>query len=124
MSEKLRNSIVVMCDETSCTFSNGDELEYADDYLNLSGSTGYGFVMSIDWHDAKSGVTFCGYEMYHRFDGKIFPLTWYEMNYEQSFNVTDYEYDDTHLLAQLPMHPTNEQYWHAIYDAVQRYDNI
>lgn len=125
MSEKLRNSVVVVCDETSCTFANGDELTYANDFLNLSGDTGYGFVMSIDWYDAKSGETFCGYEIYQSYaDGKIFPLTWYEMNDEQSYNVTDYEYDNMHVLAQLPMHPTNAQFWHCIYDAIQRYDNL
>ena len=124
MSETLRNSAIVVCSDTSCVFANGDELTYANDCLNLSGSTGFGFVMSIDWYDARSKDMYCGYEMYQRFDGKIYPLTWYEMCDEQSYNVTDYEYDDTHELAQLPMNPTNVQFWHAIYDAIQRYDNI
>lgn len=125
MNENLRNSVIVICDDTSCTFANGDTLEYANDYLNLSGSVENGFVFSINWYDANDDETFCSYEMYQRFDnGKIYPLSWYEMNDEQSYNVTDYAYDDTHVLAQLPINPSNIQFWHCIYDAVQRYENI
>lgn len=120
----LRNSAIINCDATMCVFANGDELSYADDCLNLSGSVFDGFVLSIDWYDAQSDNTYCGYEMLQSFDGNIYPLQWFEINDEQTYNVTNYDYDDSKCLATLPMHPSDIEFWHCIYDAIQKYDKI
>lgn len=117
---KLRNSVIVSCDGTKCTFANGDVISFADDEINVSGGTEFGYAMSFDWYDAKSQNTWCGYEVMQTWNGGIYPLTWYKLN--EYGNITKCGFNRFEKLAHMPMYPDNSQFWHTIYDAIQQMD--
>ena len=115
---KIRNSIIVLCDGSECTFANGDVISFADDEINMSDSTQFGFAMSFDWYDAKR-QNWYGFEVMQTWDGGIYPLSWYELN--EYGNITECDFYRYEKLAQMPMYPDNIQFWHTIYDAAQMY---
>lgn len=117
---KIRNSIIVSCDGSECTFANGDVISFADDEINTSESTQFGFAMSFDLYDAKSQNTWCGYEVMQTWSGGIYPLSWYKMN--EHGNITECDFYRYEKLAQMPMYPDNISFWHTIYDAIQNMD--
>lgn len=126
MSNKLRNTIIATCTETECEFANGDIITFADDEINLTGDTGkngvYGYCQSFDWFDTKSGEWWCGYDLFQTFGGHIYNLAWYEIEYTEYDTpyVSDFEYAYDNCLATLPMYPSIIEFWHAIYEAIQK----
>ncbi len=126
MSEKLRHTVVTTCTSTTCEFANGDIITFADDELNVTGDAGkngvYGYCQSFDWFDAKAQEWFCGYDLFQTFSGHIYNLAWYEIEYTEYDTpyVSAFEYAYDKCLATLPMHPSNIEFWHAIYDAIQQ----
>lgn len=126
MSENLRNSIIVSCTETECEFANGDIITFSDDEVNVTGTTikngVSGYCQSFDWFDAKANEWFCDFDLFQTVDGHIYALAWYEIyftEYETPY-VGDFEYAYDNCLATLPMYPSNIDFWHAIYDAIQQ----
>lgn len=126
MTEKLRNTIIVECDATTCEFANGDIITFEDDIINYTGSAYKngvgGYCLSFDWYDAKAEEWFCNFELFQAFGGHIYNLVWYDVNftkYETPY-ISDFEYAYDKCLATLPLHPSNIEFWHAIYDAIQQ----
>lgn len=126
MTKKLRNSVIVACNATSCEFANGDIITFSNEEINVTFDAEkngvYGYCQSFDFFDAKACEWFYGFDLFQTFSGHIYNLAWYEIEYTEYDTpyVSDFEYAYDKCLATLPMYPNNIEFWHAIYDAIQQ----
>lgn len=107
-----RNSVIFECDANSCEFANGDCI-YIDEFFTYEFDMGV--VYAFELFDSKTCETIVYDDVAICFSGNIYNMNWYELDVEDEYDViADYELGD--YLGAIPLHCSNIEFWHAIYD--------
>lgn len=109
-----RNSVIVECDASMCEFANGDSI-YIDEFHTHEFDKGVTYC--FEFFDSKVCETFTYDDIAICFSGNIYNMNWYELDDDSDYDaIIDYELGD--YLGAIPLHCSNIEFWHAIYDVL------